>query len=95
MYKKGRKDDTNNYRLVGLTYVLCRVMESIVRDKIIEHFVINTCKLFTNRQFGFLKGQSTVTQLLQILNDWAETLETGDSIDFIYTDFEKAFNYIS
>jgi len=93
MYKKGSKDDTNNYRLVSLTCILCRVMESIVRDKIIEHFVINTCKLFTNRQFCFLKGQST--QLLQILDDWAETLETGGSIDVIYTDFEKAFNYIS
>jgi len=31
-----------------------------------EHFISN--KLFTNRQFGFLKGRSTVTQLLQILD---------------------------
>jgi len=66
-------------------------MEYTVRDKIIEQFVIN--KLFTNRQFGFLKKRSTVTQLglLQILDYWTETLETGDRIDVIYTDFEKAF----
>jgi len=42
-------------------------MESIVRDNVIDHFVKN--KLFTNKQFGFLKGRSIVTQLLQILDD--------------------------
>jgi len=55
---------------IVVTCILCKVIESIVTDKIMEHFVLN--KLFTNRQFGFLKGQSTVTQLLQILDDWTE-----------------------
>jgi len=57
-----------------------------------EYFVIN--KLFINRQFGFLKGLSTVTQLLQILDDSTETLESGGRIDVIYTDFEKAFDKV-
>ena len=57
-----------------------------------EHFISN--KLFTNRQFGFLKGRSTVTQLLQILDDWTEALESGGRIDVIYTDFEKAFDKV-
>ena len=57
-----------------------------------EHFTAN--KLFTNRQFGFLKGRSTVTQLLQILDEWTEALETGGRIDVIYTDFEKAFDKV-
>ena len=57
-----------------------------------EHFTMN--KLFTNRQFGFLKGRSTVTQLLQILRDRSEALESGGRIDVIYTDFEKAFDKV-
>ena len=40
-------------------------------------------KLFTNRHFGFLKGRSTVTRLLQILDDWTETLKSGTRIDVI------------
>ena len=90
LVKKGRKDDVNNFRPVSLTCILCKVMKSIVRDKIMQHFVLN--KLFTNRQFGFLKGRSTVSQLLQILDDWTETLESGGRIDVIYTNFEKAFD---
>jgi len=65
-------------------------MESIVRDNVIDHFVKN--KLFTNKQFGFLKGRSTVTQLLQILDDWTETLELRGRIGIVYTDFEKVFD---
>jgi len=58
-----------------------------------EHFVVNN--LFTDKQFGLLKGCSTVTQLLKVLDDWTEALETGGSIDVIYTDFEKAFDKVS
>jgi len=50
--------------------------------------------LFTNRQFGFLKGRFIVTQLLQILDDWTEALESGGRIDVIYIDFEKAFDKV-
>ena len=45
IFKKRRKDDVNNYRPVSLTCILCKVMESIVRDKIMEHFVN---KLYAN-----------------------------------------------
>ena len=61
-------------------------MDHFVKN--MDHFVKN--KLFTNKEFGFLKGRSTVTQLLQILDDWTETLESGGRIDVVYMDFEKA-----
>ena len=93
IYKKGRKDEVSNYRPVSLTCVTCKVLESVIRDHLMEHFIVN--KLFTNKQFGFLKGRSTVTQLLQILDEWTESLESGGRIDVIYTDFEKAFDKIS
>jgi len=92
IYKNGRKDEVNNYRPVSLTCILCKILKFIIRDKVMEHFIFN--KLFTNRQFGFLKGRSTVTQLLQILDDWTEALESGGRIDVIYTDFEKAFDKV-
>jgi len=65
-----------------------------IHYRIMEHFSINN--LFTNRQLGFLKGRSTVTQLLKILDDWTEALEIGGRIDVIYRymDFEKAFDKV-
>ena len=50
--------------------------------------------LFTDKQFGFLRGRSTTLQLLQILDKWTECLEHGGQVDIIYTDLEKAFDKI-
>ena len=65
-------------------------MESIIRDNIMNHFIIN--RLFSNRQFGFVKGRSTTLQLLQVLDTWTECLEQGGQVDVIYTDLQKAFD---
>ena len=37
IYKKGAKGDPANYRPVSLTCVVGKVMESLIRDKIVEH----------------------------------------------------------
>ena len=67
-------------------------MEGIVRDHIMHFFIDN--KLFSNKQFGFIKGRSTVLQLLNLLDKWTKYLENGGQIDVIYTDFEKAFDKV-
>ena len=51
--------------------------------------------LLSNQQYGFIKGRSTVTQLINILDKWTDYLENGGQIDVIYTDLEKAFDKVS
>ncbi len=92
VYKKGKKSLVSYYRPISLTCILCKIMESIIRDRVMAYFFDNG--LFSDRQFGFLKGRSTVIQLLQILDHWTELLETGGRIDVIYTDLEKAFDKV-
>ena len=81
-----------NYRPISLTCIICKMLESVVRDHIMAHFVDN--QLFSTQQFGFLKGRNTVLQLLKMLDLWTESLEEGGQIDVIYTDFEKAFDKV-
>ena len=50
--------------------------------------------LVSNRQYGFVKGRSTLLQVLQILDKWIDCLENGGQIDAVYTDFEKAFDKV-
>jgi len=66
-------------------------MEKEVRDYLLDHFWAIT---FSNCQYGFLNGRSTVLQLLHIMNEWTECLERGGQINAIYTDFEKAFDKV-
>ena len=57
-----------------------------------EHFITN--ELLSNKQYGFIKGRSTVLQLLRILHDWTTQIDQDYQVDVIYTDFEKAFDKV-
>ena len=92
LYKKGDKHISANYRPVSLTVIICKLLESFVRDKIMNHMEIND--LFTVHQHGFRSKHSCTTQLLEVLEHWSEILEQGGSIDCIYLDFAKAFDTV-
>jgi hypothetical protein len=47
-------------------------------------------KLYSNKQFGFISGRSTVLQLLKVLDRWTEILDERGCIDVAYCDFMKA-----
>ena len=67
-------------------------MESLIRDLVMNHFLVNN--LFSDKQYGFIKGRSTVTQLLKLMDDWTRSLDNNDQVDIVYTDFEKAFDKV-
>ena len=92
IFKKGSKLEPGNYRPVSITCICCKIMESIIRQSITDHFADNDA--FSNKQFGFFKGRSTVMQLLKVMDMWTESLESGGQIDVVYTDLEKAFDKV-
>ena len=61
-------------------------------DDIIAHMSTNS--LVSNRQFGFISGQSTILQLLQIIEEWTNILDSGGNIDVCNMDFMKAFDMV-
>ncbi len=92
IYKKGDRKEPVNYRPVSLTSVICKVLESIIRDHLVAHMKRN--KLFSSRQFGFIQGRATTLQLLNVLDTWTEIIDKKGSIDVIYMDFQKAFDKV-
>ena len=63
IFKKGSKGDPANYRPVSLTSVCCKVMESIIRDSIVEHLTKH--QLIRPSQHGFVNARSTQSNLLE------------------------------
>ena len=92
IYKKGKRSDSGNYRPVSITAVISKVMESIVRDAIVSHMMINN--LFAEQQHGFVPKRDCITQLLLCLEEWTAMVECGKPFDIIYTDFSKAFDSV-
>jgi ribonucleases P/MRP protein subunit RPP40 len=92
LFKKGKKSDAQNYRPVSLTSLVCKIMESILKDEILNH--INKHSLIRQSQHGFTKGRSCLTNLLEFLETVTYNLDEGKSVDIIYLDFAKAFDKV-
>ena len=88
VFKKGDCKLPSNYRPISLTPVICKVMESVIRDKMFDYLFKND--LLANKQHGFVPGSSCVMQLLTALQSWTESLEKSIPVDLVYLDFSKA-----
>ena len=86
IYKKKEK---SNYRPTSLTCIACKVMESIIKNKIIS-FMINN-NLLTNLQHGFVPGKFCQSNLLSMLNIFTDAIEHNLKVGLVYLDFAKAF----
>ena len=61
LFKKGSMGQCNSYRPIGLTCVCCMVLESILKDNIMEHLECD--KPISDSQHGLRSGRSCVTNL--------------------------------
>ena len=92
IFKKGGKGDPGNYRPVSLTSIPCKVMESCLRDEIVDHLLRN--ELISNSQHGFMKNKSVTTNMLEFLEILTSEMDNGNNMDVIYLDFAKAFDKV-
>ena len=92
IFKKGSRLNANNYRPVSLTCIICKVMETLIRNQLITHLLQNN--LICREQHGFVPGRSCTTQLLDSLDTWTQILDAGGAVDVIYMDFRKAFDSV-
>ena len=90
--KKGSQNIAENYRPISLTVVVWKLMKKFRKDAVLNHLIEN--KLLSRKQFGFISGRSTVTQLLNYFDTCAETISNGGVVDSIYFDFAKAFDTV-
>ena len=86
LFKKGSRNKSENYRPVSLTSVICKLLERLIKDHLVDFLVKN--KLINPSQHGFLKATSCLTNMLCFLEDVTKRL------DIIYLDFKKAFDKV-
>ena len=69
LFKKGKKSDSQNYRPISLTCLVCKIMESIIKHGILNH--LNQFSLIRDSQHGFTKHRSCLTIYL---SSWKKLL---------------------
>ena len=92
IFKKGDRLDPLNYRPVSLTCIICKICETIIRNKIVEHLESND--LLSSKQHGFRQRRSTLTNLLQYMEVLTEAFDQQIPVDINYMDCRKAFDTV-
>ena len=92
LFKKGLRNKSVNYRPVSLTSVICKLLEAIIRDHMMDFLIKH--KLINPSQHWFLKARSCLTNLLCFFEEITTWVDEGSPVDVIYLDFQKAFDKV-
>ena len=92
IFKNGSKTEPVNYRPISLTSVVVKIMERVIKEKMMKHLTSN--KLIGSSQHGFMPKKSTSTNLVTYMDYITKNLDKGDPVDVLYLDFAKAFDKV-
>lgn len=93
VYKKDKKEESGNYRLVSLTSVLGNVIEQITLNVITPYN--QDSQVIRSSQHVFMKGRSCLTNLISFCGWVTHPVGVGRAVDTVYLDLNKAFNRVS
>ena len=92
LFKKGNASDPTNYRPISLTATMCKIMEVIIKDQLVQYLVDKG--IINKHQHAFIRNHSTATNLLECINDWLVSIKSPSRTDVVYIDFSKVFDIV-
>ena len=94
IHKKNSKSLKNNYLPISLLPIFGKILEKLIFDSLYHH--LDTNSLLNQNQSGFRTGDSTVNQLLSIVNSIFSAFDCNPTLDVrsVYLDISKAFDRV-
>jgi hypothetical protein len=90
IFKNGKRNDVSNYRGIAILSAVAKLFELLICRTLYDDL---RCFLSDN-QHGFMKGRSTVSNLIEYSSFILKSMESGLQVDSVYTDFSKAFDKV-
>jgi len=90
VYKKGKKEDSGNYRPVSLTSAPGKTMEKIILGTVERRLKNNA--IIRHSQCGFTKGKSCLSNLISFYDKITCLVDERKVVDMVFLDFSKAFD---
>jgi len=89
-YKSGPKTEANSYRPISLIPTFSKIIEKLALIRLLKHLEDN--QLLTTQQHGFIKGRSTITAIIQLIEHVIDKIEEGCKVTSFFLDFSKFFD---
>ena len=84
----GERSTAKNYRPVSLLFVVSKVFEKLVNNRIVDH--LEKCDLFSDFQYGFRSSRSTTD--LRTVDRIAMAFNRSEATRAVTLDISKAFD---
>ena len=92
IFKKDDASNPSNYRPISLLSCIGKVLEKLVHKYVFNFFRDNG--VITALQSGFMPGDSTVNQLVDVYNTFCKALDGGKEVRAVFCDSSKAFDRV-
>lgn len=90
VHKKGSMNSASNFRPITIIPNFAKVFEIYIHGIIYRHVL----PALSEHQHGFIKGRSTVSNLVYTAQYLSDFLDARGQVDVVYTDLSKAFDRI-
>ena len=90
--RTGHKNDKANFRPISILPTLSKVCESVIHERLLSHCM--RYKIISERQSAYLKGDSTMSQLLYIVHFIRSNWGTHNIVQGAFLDISAAFDKV-
>ena len=90
--RNGSKNSKDNYRPISILPTLSKICESIIHERLLSHCTLNN--IITDRQAAYLKGDSTISQLLYLVHQIRVSWGEGKIAHGLFLDISAAFDKV-
>ena len=92
LFKKGSKENIENYRPVSILSVFSKILEKIMYTRLIGF--VKKFHLISDEQHGFREGRSTTTAIANFLKFTYDTIDKKEIGMGLFIDLSKAFDLV-
>lgn len=92
IYKSGDRKNPNNYRPISLLPVLSKLIEHIIKIRLMNHFIDNN--FLTKKQYGFIEKSDTLSATIDLTSELYNNINEGFLSSGVFLDMTKAFDLV-
>ncbi|CAB4008026.1 Hypothetical predicted protein, partial [Paramuricea clavata] len=92
VYKKGKRNDTDNYRPISVLPLISKVMERAIQLQLLNFIKENN--ILSTHQSGFRKQHSTETTVVSLVDKILDNMDKQKTTGAVFIDLKKAFDLV-